>query len=227
MSASTTVFTTSSVVVSRTCACPAVAIVSSRTEFDITSSRPGERRSSCERAGDGRSQAGRYVATEKPLQIRLNGPDGHSTRYRPAAVGRARLRTSVSSPPTSSACAAWRRRETYPRPPAARSASESPPSTSSGTGTDDGPDVSTSGSDLARGPGRRFRSSRRTAAVAVPPSFPLPPWLVQSSAEPSALGSQPPSTRSPRSAPWSARVMTSSASTYGPMSSGIASIASS
>ena len=226
MSASTTVFTTSSVVVSRTCACPAVAIVSSRTEFDITSSRPGERRSSCERAGDGRSQAGRYVATEKSLQIGLNGPDGHSTRYRLAAVGQRGFRR---------ACRRCRRRRRARPGGVARR-------------------IRGHLRQGARARARRARAAgpgRTTARTCRPPEatwpvlsgpllplsaslpflsfplLPLPPWLLQSSAEPSAVGSQPPGSSSLRIAPWSARVMTSSASTYGPMSSGIASIASS
>ena len=88
-SESTIVFTTSSsAAFAVTCACSAVAIVSSRTEFDITSSRPGERCSSCERVRDDRARAGRCGKRKKSLQNRQNAceasfyPDGVFRRCR-------------------------------------------------------------------------------------------------------------------------------------------------
>src|SRR6185503_10561848 len=111
----------------------------------------------------------------------------------PAADGYAR-----GSSPTSSACAACRRRERYPRPPAPRSRIDIPPSTRSGIGTDDMLVVSTSGATC---PG----SSEPGSVPPFEPPFPLPPvpllpspvepppgWRAQSFAEPSAVGSQPP-----------------------------------
>ena len=195
-----------------------------------TSSRPGERRSSCERAGDGRSRAGRYVATKKSLQIGLNGPDGHSTRYRLAAVGERGLRRACRrrrgrrrARPGGVARRIRGRLRQGARATARRARAAAPGRTKART-------CRSSGATCARLIRACVPVVRSVVPVlAVPVStFPSPPpWLLQSSAEPSAVGSQPPGSSSLRSALCSARVMTSSASTYGPMSSGMASIASS
>ena len=91
-----------------------------------------------------------------------------------------------------------------------------PPSTRRGIGTDDGLEVSTSGAACG-------------SPLPVPPFPPEPPFAPFPDPElPSpGVGSFPPGARWPSRADCSARVMTSSASEYGPMSGGIASIASS
>src|SRR6185436_19230125 len=150
--------------------CSAVAIASSRAEFDITTSHSGERRSSCERERESRERSRRRIYPQfagKSVRTRL------SECTRPAlsaVVGYG----SGSSPSKSSPCAAWRRRETYPRPPAARSRIDIPPRTSSGIGTDDGLEVSTSGATWPGSPPFPFEPPLLPPPLS-PPFPPLAP----------------------------------------------------
>ena len=69
---------------------------------------------------------------------------GAGNRGRCAPAGRLRRPTAVSAGPGGRRPARLARRLRYPAPPAARSSSASPPRISSGIGTEDGPEVSTS-----------------------------------------------------------------------------------
>src|SRR3972149_5856654 len=84
-SASTIVFTTSlSAAVSVTCACSAVAIVSSRAEFDSTSSRPGDGTSSYKGTrvgGRGGGGAAGAVPETPGREGRRGQPAEHQQRY--------------------------------------------------------------------------------------------------------------------------------------------------